>query len=50
MDIVRKGIFYRIRVDKSFSKKCFLSYQSALKYYYSHQDRDGFPIKEEKWT
>ena len=46
MIIVRKGLFYRIVVDNLMSKKRFWRRQAAFRYYYGHQDRDGFPVKE----
>lgn len=48
MRVTKKGLFYRIVVGGLISKKRFWRRQSAFKYYYAHQDRDGFPVKEIK--
>lgn len=51
MRVVKIGLFWRIVVDsRTVSKKRFWKRRSAFKYYYSHQDRGGFPVKENKWT
>ena len=49
MKVVKEGLFYRIVAGDLISKKRFWRRQSAFKYYYAHQDRDGFPVvKKEK--
>lgn len=49
MIVVKRGLFFRIIVDKKMmSKKKFWRRYGAFKYYYTHQDKYGLPITERK--
>lgn len=49
MRLIKDGIFWRIEAgDGLISKKRFLTVKKALKYYYDHQNRYGFPAIKRK--